>query len=223
MLVNRLQTCRPLADLVVDARLAELAAPVGVGAGPGQRRPFGRRGHRDAAGDRDRPPSRAGRRAAGSGVADGHGRGDRRAVAGRRPATNVTLAGADGGVPLRSAAWLALTGVAAFAFLPVALVALVLLATQGQCPAAPSAAVSTAEQQLTVVGDSITVLAKSDLQARFPAATIESKAAMPWSWWVDQLRGLQAGGKLAPVVAVLLGTNTGVTPGQIIGATVRLS
>ena len=66
-----------------------------------------------------------------------------------------------------------------------------------------------------IIGDSITVMATSDLRARFPAATIEAKGAMPWSWGADRLRGMQASGTLAPVVAVLLGTNQGVTPGQI--------
>jgi murein DD-endopeptidase MepM/ murein hydrolase activator NlpD len=118
-------------------------------------------------------------------------------------------------VPLRPTASLALTGVLAAAFLPVALLVLALLAPHGPCQPASSMTPSATDRQLTIVGDSITVAATSDLRARFPAATIAAKGSMPWSWGADQLRRLQAGGTLAPVAAVLLGTNQGITPAQI--------
>ena len=114
-----------------------------------------------------------------------------------------------------------LAGAGAVVILFPILVVVIFLGGTGGCPASQAvgtvgaAALSTDSQQLTIVGDSITVMARSELQSRFPAATIEAKGAMPWAWGVDQLAAMKARGTLAPVVAFLLGTNQGVTTAQI--------
>ncbi len=114
-----------------------------------------------------------------------------------------------------------LAGAGAVVILFPILVVVIFLGGTGGCPASQAvgtvgaAALSTDSRQLTIVGDSITVMARSELQSRFPAATIEAKGAMPWAWGVDQLAAMKARGTLAPVVAFLLGTNQGVTTAQI--------
>jgi len=98
-------------------------------------------------------------------------------------------------------------------FWPLALVMLLVVWPQQTCQAADSSTSGDASKTpLTIVGDSLTQGAQSQLQAKLTAARIIDKPGMPWSWGLGQIHP-----RSGDVVAYLLGTNMGATPADVGG------
>lgn len=110
--------------------------------------------------------------------------------------------------------WSLLAAGAAFAYLPVALLVLLLLGPQQtSCVTGGDSSPAAGQAPSVIVGDSLTVGAEQMFRQRYPQATIRALGGMPWSWGVNQLRAMAP--TSGSLVVFLMGTNGGVSAAQV--------